>query len=170
MSLAYTQMYNSLYLPSDYLLLGTAIPHLLPRRQMALLSHALFSYEMIVANLEHGASFRMMLEEPKEAIWRTKGIPVLRRIPLETSAAMPQMESCGNGSCYCKEEMKLLSYLFRKQSQFFFSLALELMVGDVGAAQEVIRLLATETGLSFIKDVIDRHTSMTGPFTAGSQL
>ncbi|KAL6887873.1 hypothetical protein GGI43DRAFT_417260 [Trichoderma evansii] len=52
----------------------------------------------------------------------------------------------------------------------FFSLALELMDGDVGAAQEAIRLLATETGLSFIKDVIDRHISMASPFTAGCQL
>ncbi|RFU80293.1 hypothetical protein TARUN_1969 [Trichoderma arundinaceum] len=39
----------------------------------------------------------------------------------------------------------------------FFSLALELMDGDVGAAQETIRLVVTEAGLSFIKDVIDRH-------------
>ncbi|PTB39704.1 hypothetical protein M441DRAFT_197320 [Trichoderma asperellum CBS 433.97] len=52
----------------------------------------------------------------------------------------------------------------------FFGLALELMDGDVGAAQEAIRLLADEIGLSFIKDVIDRHISMTSRFTAGCQL
>ncbi|KAK1241600.1 hypothetical protein MKX08_001574 [Trichoderma sp. CBMAI-0020] len=52
----------------------------------------------------------------------------------------------------------------------FLSLALELMDGDVGAAQEAIKLLATETGLSFIKDVIDRHISMASQFTPGSQL
>lgn len=44
------------------------------------------------------------------------------------------------------------------------------MDGDVGAAQEAIRLLATENGLSFIKDVIDRHMSMTSHFTSGCQL
>ncbi|PNP41378.1 hypothetical protein TGAMA5MH_06703 [Trichoderma gamsii] len=52
----------------------------------------------------------------------------------------------------------------------FFSLALELMDGDVGAAQEAIKLLATETGLSFIKDVIDRHISMASQLTPGCQL
>ncbi|TFA97633.1 NFX1-type zinc finger-containing protein 1 [Trichoderma ghanense] len=39
----------------------------------------------------------------------------------------------------------------------FLSLAVELMDGDVGGAQETIRLLVTEAGLSFVKDVIDRH-------------
>ncbi|EHK50067.1 hypothetical protein TRIATDRAFT_212567 [Trichoderma atroviride IMI 206040] len=52
----------------------------------------------------------------------------------------------------------------------FFSLALELMDGDVGAAQEAIKLIATETGLSFIKDVIDRHIFMASQLTAGPQL
>lgn len=52
----------------------------------------------------------------------------------------------------------------------FFSLALELMDGDVGAAQEAIKLLATETGLSFIKDVIDRHISMASQLTSGCQI
>jgi hypothetical protein len=52
----------------------------------------------------------------------------------------------------------------------FFSLALELMDGDVGAAQETIKLLATEAGLSFIKDVIDRHISMASHLSPGCQL
>lgn len=34
------------------------------------------------------------------------------------------------------------------------------MDGDVGGAQEAIKLLAKETGLSFIKDVTDRHISL----------
>lgn len=39
----------------------------------------------------------------------------------------------------------------------FFRLGLELMDGDVGAAQEAIKLLATDEGLGFIKLVSDRH-------------
>ncbi|KLJ12750.1 hypothetical protein EMPG_12257 [Blastomyces silverae] len=39
----------------------------------------------------------------------------------------------------------------------FFQLGLDLMDGDVGAAQEAINLLVSENGLSFIKDVSDRH-------------
>ncbi|KAF7560256.1 hypothetical protein G7046_g3885 [Stylonectria norvegica] len=39
----------------------------------------------------------------------------------------------------------------------FFQLGLELMDGDVGAAQETIKLLATEPGLVFIKALADRH-------------
>ncbi|KAK3386890.1 hypothetical protein B0H63DRAFT_541000 [Podospora didyma] len=39
----------------------------------------------------------------------------------------------------------------------FFGLGLELLDGDVGGAQEVIKLFASEAGLSFIKDVTDRH-------------
>lgn len=39
----------------------------------------------------------------------------------------------------------------------FFQLGLELMDGDVGAAQEAIKLLATESGLAFIKALTDRH-------------
>ncbi|PGH03095.1 hypothetical protein GX51_04282 [Blastomyces parvus] len=39
----------------------------------------------------------------------------------------------------------------------FLQLGLDLMDGDVGAAQEAINLLNSEPGLSFIKDVSDRH-------------
>jgi hypothetical protein len=39
----------------------------------------------------------------------------------------------------------------------FFQLGLDLMDGDVGASQEVIKLLVSEPGLSLIKDVSDRH-------------
>ncbi|KPM46450.1 hypothetical protein AK830_g203 [Neonectria ditissima] len=39
----------------------------------------------------------------------------------------------------------------------FFRLGLELMEGDVGAAQEAIKLLATDAGLAFVKVVADRH-------------
>ncbi|CAM1501439.1 Fc.00g034230.m01.CDS01 [Cosmosporella sp. VM-42] len=39
----------------------------------------------------------------------------------------------------------------------FFQLGLELMEGDVGAAQEAIKLLATESGLAFIKALADSH-------------
>ncbi|KAK5662144.1 hypothetical protein OQA88_8049 [Cercophora sp. LCS_1] len=39
----------------------------------------------------------------------------------------------------------------------FFQVGLELMDGDVGAAQEVIKLFASDTGLSFIKDITDRN-------------
>ncbi|KAL7925000.1 hypothetical protein ACQKWADRAFT_284759 [Trichoderma austrokoningii] len=52
----------------------------------------------------------------------------------------------------------------------FFTLALELMDGDVGAAQETIKLLATEAGLSFIKDVVDRHISMASHLATGCKL
>ncbi|KAH6608798.1 hypothetical protein Trco_002144, partial [Trichoderma cornu-damae] len=52
----------------------------------------------------------------------------------------------------------------------FFSLALELVDGDVGAAQETVRLLVSEAGLSFIKDVIDRHIPMYDASTSGSRL
>lgn len=52
----------------------------------------------------------------------------------------------------------------------FFSLALELVNEDVGAAQETVRLLATEAGLSFIKDVMDRHISMESISTAECHL
>ncbi|KAK0648588.1 hypothetical protein B0T16DRAFT_506917 [Cercophora newfieldiana] len=43
----------------------------------------------------------------------------------------------------------------------FFQLALELMDGDLGAAQETIRLFASEAGLSYVKDAADRH--LAGP-------
>lgn len=39
----------------------------------------------------------------------------------------------------------------------FFQLGLDLMDGDVGAAQEAIKHLASECGLSFVKDVTDRN-------------
>ncbi|KAK0716812.1 hypothetical protein B0T26DRAFT_811960 [Lasiosphaeria miniovina] len=39
----------------------------------------------------------------------------------------------------------------------FFKLGLELMDGDVGGAQEVIKLFASEAGLAFIKNVTDRN-------------
>ena len=39
----------------------------------------------------------------------------------------------------------------------FFQLGLELMDGDLGAAQEALRLLATEEGLGFIKNLTDRQ-------------
>ncbi|KAK4077913.1 uncharacterized protein Triagg1_3607 [Trichoderma aggressivum f. europaeum] len=52
----------------------------------------------------------------------------------------------------------------------FFSLAVELMDGDVGGAQETIRLVVTEAGLSFIKDVIDRHIPIDNISTAGVRL
>ncbi|KAK0755515.1 hypothetical protein N5P37_011917, partial [Trichoderma harzianum] len=52
----------------------------------------------------------------------------------------------------------------------FFSLAVELMDGDVGGAQETIRLVVTEAGLSFIKDVIDRHIPMDNISTIGVRL
>ncbi|KAK4059287.1 hypothetical protein Trihar35433_11040 [Trichoderma harzianum] len=52
----------------------------------------------------------------------------------------------------------------------FFSLAVELMDGDVGGAQETIRLVVTEAGLSFIKDVIDRHIPMDNISTTGVRL
>ncbi|KAK0612029.1 hypothetical protein B0T14DRAFT_500988 [Immersiella caudata] len=42
-----------------------------------------------------------------------------------------------------------------------FQLGLELMDGDIGAAQETIKLFASEAGLSFVKDVADRH--LAGP-------
>ncbi|RSM01879.1 hypothetical protein CDV31_011163 [Fusarium ambrosium] len=44
----------------------------------------------------------------------------------------------------------------------FFQLGLELMDGDVGAAQEAIKLLATESGLAFIKAMADRHIPAAG--------
>lgn len=52
----------------------------------------------------------------------------------------------------------------------FFSVALELMDGDVGAAQETIRLVVTEAGLSFIKDVIDRHIPVVNLSDTGNGL
>ncbi|KAL7946681.1 P-loop containing nucleoside triphosphate hydrolase protein [Trichoderma barbatum] len=52
----------------------------------------------------------------------------------------------------------------------FFSLAVELMDGDVGGAQETIRLVVTEAGLSFIKDVIDRHIPMDNASATGNRL
>ncbi|KAG6023449.1 hypothetical protein E4U41_002016, partial [Claviceps citrina] len=39
----------------------------------------------------------------------------------------------------------------------FFKLALELMEGDVSSSQEVIKHLASDQGLPFIKDVAERH-------------
>ncbi|RMZ82490.1 hypothetical protein DV737_g2009, partial [Chaetothyriales sp. CBS 132003] len=39
----------------------------------------------------------------------------------------------------------------------FFQLGWELMDGDVGASQETIKHLASDLGLSFVKDVADRH-------------
>ncbi|ETS04326.1 P-loop containing nucleoside triphosphate hydrolase protein [Trichoderma reesei RUT C-30] len=52
----------------------------------------------------------------------------------------------------------------------FLKLAVELMDGDVGGAQETIRLLVTEAGLSFIKDVIDRHIPMDNISITGNRL
>ncbi|KAL6854624.1 hypothetical protein J3F83DRAFT_477514 [Trichoderma novae-zelandiae] len=52
----------------------------------------------------------------------------------------------------------------------FFRLAVELMDGDVGGAQETIRLVVTEAGLSFIKDVIDRHISVDRISITGNRL
>lgn len=52
----------------------------------------------------------------------------------------------------------------------FFSLAVELMDGDVGGAQETIRLVVTEAGLSFIKDVIDRHIPVDNISVTGNRL
>ncbi|KAK4446569.1 hypothetical protein QBC34DRAFT_149242 [Podospora aff. communis PSN243] len=43
----------------------------------------------------------------------------------------------------------------------FFQLGLELMDGDIGAAQETVKLFASEAGLSFVKDAADRH--LAGP-------
>lgn len=57
--------------------------------------------------MEHGASFRMTLEEHKQAI------PVFRRSHLETSATTLQRESWGDGSSCDKEEMNLLGHLSR---------------------------------------------------------
>ncbi|KAG6014275.1 hypothetical protein E4U43_006735 [Claviceps pusilla] len=48
----------------------------------------------------------------------------------------------------------------------FFVLALELMDGDVGSSQDVIKQMVTEPGLLFIKDVVERHVmiaNQTGP-------
>ncbi|KAK1753246.1 hypothetical protein QBC47DRAFT_54335 [Echria macrotheca] len=39
----------------------------------------------------------------------------------------------------------------------FFQLGLELMEGDIGGAQDVVKMLATDKGLSFVRDVTDRH-------------
>ncbi|KAI8630056.1 hypothetical protein F5Y19DRAFT_69978 [Xylariaceae sp. FL1651] len=39
----------------------------------------------------------------------------------------------------------------------FFQVGLELMDGDVGATQDVIRLFVTDPGLSFVRDVTDHH-------------
>ncbi|KAI0380866.1 hypothetical protein F5Y04DRAFT_93270 [Hypomontagnella monticulosa] len=39
----------------------------------------------------------------------------------------------------------------------FFKLALELMEGDIGASQETVKLMAQESGLGFIKNLIDRQ-------------
>ncbi|KAH7120477.1 AAA domain-containing protein [Dactylonectria macrodidyma] len=39
----------------------------------------------------------------------------------------------------------------------FFNLGLEMMDGDVGAAQEAVKLLANEAGLGFIRALADRH-------------
>ncbi|KAI2622163.1 hypothetical protein GGS26DRAFT_249873 [Hypomontagnella submonticulosa] len=39
----------------------------------------------------------------------------------------------------------------------FFQLALELMEGDVGASQETVKLMAQDSGLGFIKNLIDRQ-------------
>lgn len=39
----------------------------------------------------------------------------------------------------------------------FFALGLELMDGDMGASQEVIQLLAGDTGLNFVKATTDQH-------------
>lgn len=52
----------------------------------------------------------------------------------------------------------------------FLSLAVELMDGDVGGAQETIRLLVTEAGLAFIKDVIDRHIPLDNISNTGNRL
>ncbi|KAL7929042.1 hypothetical protein V8C35DRAFT_203887 [Trichoderma chlorosporum] len=52
----------------------------------------------------------------------------------------------------------------------FFSLAVDLMDGDVGGSQETIRFVVTEDGLSFIKDVIDRHIPMDNPSATGIRL
>ncbi|KAM7212047.1 hypothetical protein V8F06_012579 [Rhypophila decipiens] len=48
-----------------------------------------------------------------------------------------------------------------QSAQRFFQLGLEMMDGDLGAAQEAIKLLVTEPGLSFIKTVSDRQPIMT---------
>ncbi|EFY85817.1 NF-X1 finger and helicase domain protein, putative [Metarhizium acridum CQMa 102] len=42
----------------------------------------------------------------------------------------------------------------------FFKLGLELMEGDVGSSQEVIKRLANDQGLPFIKDVVERHLAV----------
>ncbi|KAM4063725.1 AAA domain-containing protein [Hirsutella rhossiliensis] len=42
------------------------------------------------------------------------------------------------------------------------------MGGDVGVAQEVIKLLADEAGLSFIKDVSDRHLAVASTAASGT--
>ncbi|KAI1462410.1 hypothetical protein F4805DRAFT_464617 [Annulohypoxylon moriforme] len=39
----------------------------------------------------------------------------------------------------------------------FFKLALELMEGDIGASQETVKLMAQETGLGFVKNLVDRQ-------------
>ncbi|KAI2609251.1 hypothetical protein GGR54DRAFT_382142 [Hypoxylon sp. NC1633] len=39
----------------------------------------------------------------------------------------------------------------------FFTLALELMEGDVGASQETVKLMAQDDGLAFLRDLIDRQ-------------
>ncbi|KAG6009649.1 hypothetical protein E4U21_001713 [Claviceps maximensis] len=48
----------------------------------------------------------------------------------------------------------------------FFLLALDLMDGDVGSSQDVIKQLVTDRGLLFIKEVVEQHVqiaSRTGP-------
>lgn len=41
-----------------------------------------------------------------------------------------------------------------------FKLGLELMEGDVGSSQEVIKRLANDQGLPFVKDVVERHLAV----------
>ncbi|KAK4216738.1 hypothetical protein QBC37DRAFT_471134 [Rhypophila decipiens] len=53
-------------------------------------------------------------------------------------------------------------------AQRFFQLGLEMMNGDLGAAQEAIRLLVTEPGLSFIKTISDRQPNMTMSHTSAT--
>ncbi|KAM0422049.1 hypothetical protein ACHAPD_000492 [Fusarium lateritium] len=44
----------------------------------------------------------------------------------------------------------------------FFQLGLELLDGDIGAAQEAIKLLAKDSGLTFIKALTERHIAQPG--------
>jgi len=119
------------------------------------------------------------LHEPKQAVSTETGKRGGDHSSLVTPRTNGPRGTTGSAP-HNEREVKLRSWkrLLEQGSQLlrpdpttvarFFQLGLELMDGDVGTTQEIVRLLASEASLSFVKDITDRHLPQL-PILAGQR-